>query len=50
MSDRFAREVAEAEDLLRQVQSWSEEEVEQLPLFYRRKARRYRELMQLGEE
>lgn len=36
------RELFEAEELLDEVQSWSEEEVEQLPQFYREKAREYR--------
>lgn len=36
------REVFEAEELLKEVRSWSEEEVNQLPKFYREKAREYR--------
>jgi hypothetical protein len=37
-----ARELFEAEELLKEVRSWSEEEVEELPRLYREKARKYR--------
>jgi len=40
----------EAEKLLEEVQSWNEEEVEELPRFYRERAREFRRLMQSGEE
>lgn len=43
-------EVFEAEELLKELQSWSEEEIEELPKFYREKAREYRGLVQGGEE
>jgi hypothetical protein len=43
-------EVSEAEDLLEEVDSWSEQEIEELPLFYREKAREYQGLLQQGEE
>ena len=43
-------EISEAEDLLEEVDSWSEEEIEELPLFYREKAREYQGLVQQGEE
>jgi hypothetical protein len=43
-------EVSEAEDLLEEIDSWSEEEIEELPLFYREKAREYQGLLQQGEE
>lgn len=43
-------EVSEAEDLLEEVGSWSEEEIEELPKFYREKAREYQGLLQRGEE
>ena len=43
-------EISEAEDLLEEVDSWSEEEIEELPLFYREKAREYQGLVQRGEE
>ena len=44
-------EVFEAEELLEKVDSWTEEEIEELPLFYREKAREYREwLTQQGVE
>ena len=41
------RELAEAEKLLSEVKSWSEEELEELPRFYREKARELQE--QRGE-
>lgn len=44
------REVFEAEELLREVRSWSEEEIEALPRFYREKAREFRQLAKHGEE
>lgn len=43
-----SKEIYELEELLEEVQSWSEEDVEQLPKFYREKAKRYRELMKDG--
>jgi len=44
-------EVFEAEELLEEVGSWSEEEIEELPRFYREKAREYQEwLTQQGLE
>jgi len=43
-------EISEAEDLLEEVSSWSEEEIEELPLFYREKAREYQGLLQQGEQ
>lgn len=43
-------EVSEAEDLLEEVGSWSEEEIEELPKFYSEKAREYQGLLQRGEE
>lgn len=42
-------DVFEAEELLEEAQSWSEEEVEQLPKFYREKARAYRRLPNSGD-
>jgi Tfp pilus assembly protein PilP len=49
MGRTLSRDLAEAEDLLEQVRSWSEKEVNQLPKLYREKAREYRELSQQGE-
>lgn len=43
-------EVSDAEDLLEEVGSWSEKEIEELPKFYREKAREYQGLLQRGEE
>lgn len=45
-----ASEVFEAEELLEEVNSWSKEEVDELPKFYREKAREYRQLTNLGQE
>jgi hypothetical protein len=43
-------ELLEAEELLEEVASWSEDEIEQLPLLYREKARKYRRLVNSGED
>lgn len=40
----------EADELLRKVKSWNRQEIEELPKFYREKAREYRQLLQSGEE
>ena len=42
-------EVFEAEELLEEVRSWSEEKIEELPRLYREKAKEYRRLTQPGE-
>lgn len=39
-----ASEVFEAEELLEEVESWSEEELRELPKLYREKAREFRRL------
>lgn len=44
-----SREVFEAEELLEKVMSWSEDEVESMPKFYREKAQEYRRLVNLGD-
>lgn len=44
-----SRDVFEAEELLEEVQSWSEDEVEELPRFYRERARTYRRLLKSGD-
>jgi len=46
----FLADLKEAEELLQEIRSWSEEEIEDLPKFYRRKAREYRQLMNQGME
>lgn len=43
-------EIALAEELLSEVESWSDEELEELPELYRRKAREFRRLANSGEE
>lgn len=48
MADRLSR-LAEAEKLLKQVNSWSEAEIEQLPKLYRERAREFQGLLQNGE-
>jgi hypothetical protein len=50
MGRELTEQLHEAEQLLRKVSSWSEEEVGELPLFYRRKAKEFRSLLQPGEE
>lgn len=42
-------EVFEAEQLLEEISSWSEEEIEELPRLYREKAKEYRSLLQQGD-
>lgn len=46
----LTREMNEVEELLKEIRSWSDEEVERLPKFYKEKAREYRELANSGEE
>jgi hypothetical protein len=43
-------EVFEAEELLNEVDSWSEEDIEELPKLYREKAREFQRLRNRGEE
>jgi len=43
-------EVFEAEDLLAEIASWSDNEIEELPKFCRLKAKEYRRLMNSSEE
>ena len=50
MSRVLPRDLHEAEQLLEELRSWTEEEVEELPKFYREKAREYRRLTNIGEE
>jgi len=47
--DRYSM-LVEAKELLQEVQSWSEEELANLPPLYQRKARDYRQLPQSGED
>lgn len=42
-------ELAEAEVLLEEVGSWSDDEVQSLPRFYREAAQRYRGLVNQGD-
>jgi len=44
------RELSEADKLLKKVQNWTDNEIEQLPQFYKEKAKEYRSLLQPGEE
>jgi len=46
----LTRELNEAEELLEELRSWSDEEVERLPKFYREKAREYRRLANSGDD
>jgi len=50
MSRIESSEFFEAEELLEEVESWSEEEIEELPKLYREKAREFRRLRNRGEE
>lgn len=40
----------EAEELLQEVESWSEKELEELPKIYEEKAKEYRRLLNNGEK
>jgi hypothetical protein len=44
----LSKKLAEAEDLISEVNSWSNEEVEELPKFYREKAKEYRDATESG--
>ena len=50
MSQVLPRELYEVEELLEEVKSWSEEEVQRLPKLYREKAREYRRLPNPGDQ
>lgn len=43
-------ELAEAEELLNEVTSWTDEEIKQLPLFYQQKARELQRLANHAQE
>lgn len=45
-----SKEMYEAEELLAEVASWSDEEINTLPKFYRETAREYRRLANDGEQ
>lgn len=49
MNEIRPADVVKAEELLKEVRSWPEEEIDDLPLFYRQKAREYRQLPQHRE-
>ena len=50
MSRVLPRDLHEAEQLLQELRSWTDEEIEELPKFYSEKAREYRRLTNIGEE
>ena len=50
MSRVLSEMLAEAENLLDEIDSWSEEEIEELPKLYKEKAREFRGLTNSGEE
>ena len=50
VSQALIEKMAEAEDLLEEVSSWSEEEVRELSKLYREKAREYRRLKNSGDQ
>ena len=43
-------ELNEAKELLQSVESWSDEEIRELPKLYQKKARMYRGLLKDGED
>jgi len=46
MTQVLSRRLYEAEGLLKEIDSWTEEDVEELPKLYRKKAREYRRPLQ----
>lgn len=51
MAQVLTEKLHEAEQLLEEVRSWTEEEIEALPQFYRERAKEYRRMLtQPGEE
>jgi hypothetical protein len=50
MTRVLSRRLAEAEKLLEEVESWSEEEIQGLPKLYRERAREYQGLLTRGED
>ena len=50
MRRRLSKELLEAEELLEELESWSESEIEELPKLYQRKTRMYRDLLKQGED
>lgn len=49
MTRLLSEKLAKAEQLLEEVNSWTEEEIKELPKFYRDKAREYRGLTNSGD-
>ena len=49
MTRRKMALIFEAEELLREISSWTDEDLEILPKLYREKAREYQTLLNLGE-
>lgn len=45
MSRIVSSEVFEAEKLLEEIESWSDDEIEELPKFYRQKAREFQRVL-----
>ena len=45
-----SKDLYEAEELLEEVASWSDDEIDALPVLYREKARRYRRLAKSGAD
>lgn len=46
----LGHELAEAERLLAELESWNQEEIEELPGLYQEKAREFQQLTNSGEE
>ena len=49
MKRRLSKELLEAKELLEELESWNEFEIEELPKLYQRKARMYRDLLKDGD-
>jgi len=50
MSEVTPEEVLEAKELFKRVESWTEEDLADLPKFYRERARELQRLSKTGEE
>ena len=50
MAHLRSKHLYEAEELLAEIASWTDDELEALPQFYREKAQEYRRLVNQGEQ
>ena len=50
MARIHSKDLYEAEELLEEIASWSDEEIDALPVLYREKVQRYRRLANAGAD